>query len=150
MLPTLNIHGDIIFTEYISPRLGLLQAGDVIIATKPTDPSVTILKRIRGMSNDQIWIHPSNSSHPILYKVPQDHVWLEGDNRHQSLDSRMYGPVPLTLIRGKLWYRYWPLNQAGRLDSKIIDHTKTERRTSSIIVHAESESLQNDDSNNKN
>lgn len=35
-------------------------------------------------------------------RVPQGHVWLEGDNPDNSLDSRYYGPVPLALLRGRI------------------------------------------------
>lgn len=35
-------------------------------------------------------------------QVPRGHVWLQGDNLLHSLDSRVYGPVPLALVRGKV------------------------------------------------
>jgi inner membrane protease subunit 1 len=35
-------------------------------------------------------------------RVPKGHVWLAGDNMSNSTDSRMYGPVPLALIKGKV------------------------------------------------
>ena len=35
-------------------------------------------------------------------QVPQGHVWLQGDNVHNSTDSRHYGPVPLALQRGRV------------------------------------------------
>ncbi|CAB9530466.1 membrane protease subunit 1 [Seminavis robusta] len=41
--------------------------------------------------------------------VPKGHVWLEGDNPLLSVDSRHYGPVPLSYLEGKLVWRLWPL-----------------------------------------
>lgn len=38
----------------------------------------------------------------ILHQVPEGHVWVAGDNLPWSRDSRMYGPVPLGLVKGKL------------------------------------------------
>ena len=35
--------------------------------------------------------------------IPRGHVWLEGDNRHASYDSRDHGAVPLALVSGRAW-----------------------------------------------
>ena len=40
-----------------------------------------------------------------VVQVPDGHVWLQGDNLPNSTDSRHYGPVPLALIRGKVFYK---------------------------------------------
>ena len=37
--------------------------------------------------------------------VPPGHVWLEGDNATNSTDSRAYGPIPLAMIRGRVFYK---------------------------------------------
>jgi len=36
----------------------------------------------------------------LFIKVPKDHVWLQGDNIYDSIDSRDYGPVPIKDISG--------------------------------------------------
>lgn len=131
MCPTLNPKGDVLFAEYITPRFGLNQ-GDVVVATKPTDPRISILKRIRGLPGDKIWVHPSTSAVPIEITVPKGHVWLEGDNSSQSTDSRHYGPVPVALVRGRARLRVWPPSQAGVLHTKVIDHTEETRRALKI------------------
>jgi inner membrane protease subunit 1 len=46
-------------------------------------------------------------------EVPPGHVWLQGDNKDNSTDSRDYGPVPYGLVTGKVFYRAWPRSQAG-------------------------------------
>jgi inner membrane protease subunit 1 len=38
-------------------------------------------------------------------KVPKGHVWLQGDNMSNSTDSRMYGPVPIGIVKGKVLAR---------------------------------------------
>lgn len=38
-------------------------------------------------------------------RVPQGHVWLEGDNADNSTDSRTYGPVPLSMVRGRVFFK---------------------------------------------
>jgi signal peptidase I len=49
------------------------------------------------------------------YAVPEGSVWVMGDNRTDSLDSRSFGAVPLDSVRGKAVWRYWPLNRLGTL-----------------------------------
>ena len=46
-------------------------------------------------------------------EVPPGHVWLQGDNKDNSTDSRDYGPVPFALIMGKVFVRVWPPSQVG-------------------------------------
>lgn len=42
-------------------------------------------------------------------QVPEGHCWMGGDNIPESIDSKVYGPVPLALIRGKILARvFWP------------------------------------------
>lgn len=43
--------------------------------------------------------------------VPRGHVWVEGDNSANSMDSRQYGPIPLGLIRSRAVLRLWPLSE---------------------------------------
>ena len=50
---------------------------------------------------------PLHNSSLII--VPSGHIWLEGDNSINSADSKNYGPVPASLVVGKVWMRLWPL-----------------------------------------
>lgn len=137
MQPTLNPRGDVLLTEYITPRLNNLRSGQIVVATKPTDPSVSVLKRIRAMPGETVWVHPAASPTPVRRTIPKDHVWLEGDNVNQSTDSRHYGPVPLALVRGRARFRFWPLSQATILASNVIDHTAATRAAEADILHDE-------------
>ena len=38
-------------------------------------------------------------------KIPEGHMWIEGDCKSQSLDSREYGPVPIGLMLGKVYWK---------------------------------------------
>lgn len=107
MQPTLNDTGDVLITEAVTPRLQRLRKGDIVVATKPTNRRVSILKRIVGMAGDEV-------DGAI---VPPGHVWLQGDNSAQSTDSRHYGAVPLSLVRAKAWCRIWPPRQATLFES---------------------------------
>jgi signal peptidase I len=101
-----------------------LQHGDVIILHHPSKEA-TICKRIIGMPGDTIVrtdLDDEESSHRV---VPPGHLWIEGDNSNNSLDSRSYGTVPASLVIGKVVCRLWPLRDYITLE---IDANGTEQR----------------------
>jgi len=57
-------------------------------------------------------------THCPTFQVPRGHVWLEGDNRNNSADSRTYGPVPQGLVRGRALCRVWPPKEVKMLTYK--------------------------------
>lgn len=48
--------------------------------------------------------------------VPKDHVYVLGDNRINSTDSRNFGCVPIKKIEGKVAFRFWPLNKFSTVE----------------------------------
>ena len=66
-------------------------------------------------------------------QVPKGHVWLQGDNPSKSLDSRNYGPVPLSLVSRRAMYRLsfprahsllWPWARLGIPKVTAVDNSK--------------------------
>ncbi|TFY61941.1 hypothetical protein EVJ58_g4203 [Rhodofomes roseus] len=90
-----------------------VQRGDLVTYLSPLDPSRIVCKRVVGLPGDIICVDPTGELAPSTEHViiPRNHVWLSGDNAAMSRDSRVYGPVSMALIKGKLVARVWPLSR---------------------------------------
>lgn len=71
MLPTLNLTGDVLLVEHLSPLFDKLGPGDVILVRSPDNPRKTVTKRIIGMEGDTVTFlaDPSKSDRYISLKV---------------------------------------------------------------------------------
>ncbi|MEE0593389.1 MAG: signal peptidase I, partial [Eggerthella lenta] len=56
----------------------------------------------------------SDVSYP--YTVPEGYLWMMGDNRTNSQDSRFFGAIPVSSVTGRGALVYWPLNDFSLLD----------------------------------
>ncbi|XP_077984628.1 mitochondrial inner membrane protease subunit 1-like isoform X2 [Glandiceps talaboti] len=115
MEPTI-FSNDVVFTEHVSIKMKTIKKGDIVITKSPTNPREYVCKRVIAMEGEEVCANPS-SVFRNYELVPKGHVWLEGDNTANSTDSRMYGPVPFALLRGKAFLKAWPLDKVGSLRS---------------------------------
>jgi len=104
MEPTLKPGQRLLFTNAYW-LVGELRRQDIIVATDPEDPAQTVIKRIAGLAGDTI--DPLNVPRSVSlqageYKVPDGHVYVLGDNYEVSEDSRVYGPIPVKDVLGKI------------------------------------------------
>ena len=60
--------------------------------------------------------------------IPADEVFLMGDHRSNSADSRTFGPVPTEHVIGRAWLRYWPLNVFGILPTPTYSELASSTR----------------------
>ncbi|KAK0742274.1 peptidase S24/S26A/S26B/S26C, partial [Apiosordaria backusii] len=112
MLATYPVTGTWLLTSRLH-RLGRsLSVGDTVTFTIPERPNSIGIKRVIGLPGDYVLIGtPGEFWHSgadpaaddaLMLQVPEGHAYLVGDNLSVSRDSRLFGPVPLALIRGKV------------------------------------------------
>ena len=139
MIPTIEV-GDRILSERISYYAGEPKRGDIITFTNPMNPEQTLVKRtiavegdvvdiandclyVNGELQDEEYVHgqPTYELNPTYnnitisypYTVPEGCVWVMGDNRTNSSDSRYFGPVETSTVSGHVVFRYWPFDRFG-------------------------------------
>ncbi|MFQ6098713.1 MAG: signal peptidase I, partial [Armatimonadota bacterium] len=106
--------------------------GDVIVFRDPRDSSL-LIKRVVALPGEDVFVFQGQlykyvngrwiaqeyaEASPLLempqrLTVPDDAVYVLGDNRAMSEDSRDFGPVPLDRIIGQAVYIIWPLDRVG-------------------------------------
>lgn len=133
MLDTLRI-GDHIICNKMIYKSSEAKRGDIVIFPYPKNPSVSYVKRIIGLGGELIEIRekevfingkplkeeytiytpvknlaassgPRDNFGPI--DIPSDAIFVMGDNRDNSHDSRFWGFVPKSSITGKVTFIYW-------------------------------------------
>lgn len=124
MQPNL-IAGDFVIINKVTYRFRDPQRGEVIVFRYPPDPeAIPYIKRVIGLPGDQIhiadgkiYINGQLFSEPYLnistqrggdWSVPPGELFVMGDNRNNSSDSRSWGTVPLENVIGKAEVVYWP------------------------------------------
>ncbi|MBO8126259.1 MAG: signal peptidase I [Firmicutes bacterium] len=129
MVPTLH-NGERLLVDKLTYRFSEPKRGDIIVFKFPANPKYRYIKRVIGIPGDKIMIENGSVylngvrleepyvSEPVKerfgpFEVPEDRVFVLGDNRNNSQDSRytLVGYVPYKLIEGRALIRYWPLTR---------------------------------------
>jgi signal peptidase I len=133
MVPTILI-GDRVLVEKITYRFRLPERGEIVVFDPPERSKLkdVLIKRVIAVAGDNLEIRngviyingiPQAESYvknkdfsnfaPMV--IPQNSIFVMGDNRPGSFDSRAWGAVDKSLIIGRGITRYWPLSRMGAI-----------------------------------
>jgi signal peptidase I len=126
METTLREHERLLVNKF-AYRFRSPQPGEIVVFKYPKDPRRDFIKRTIAVAGDTIEIRdgqvfvndkplaedyisrPGHSEFP-RFVVPEGSIFVLGDNRNNSQDSRIFGEVPLKNVKGKAFFRFWPLS----------------------------------------
>ncbi len=86
--------GDYLIVDARAYAIRAPAPGEIVIARDPRAPARALVKRVAALD-------------------PGGGVVLLGDNREESSDSRVFGALPLSELRGRALWRYWPPSRFG-------------------------------------
>ena len=126
MQPNLYV-GDRVMTEKISYRFREPSRGDIVVVDQAVR-GVDLVKRVVGLPGEilevrdgHVWINGELLTEPYAQNfggpdygpalVPKGQVFVLGDNRRLSHDSRLIGPVSLETVKRRVIFIYWPLEE---------------------------------------
>jgi inner membrane protease subunit 1 len=149
MLPTLPDHyrhHPWVLYSSLHRRGRNLRVGDIITYSNPIIPQETGCKRVIGMPGDFVSVvtpgRRINDLHVVdvegkwasvreeVVRVPEGHCWVQGDNVEWSRDSRLFGPLPLGLVKSKVLAVVLPFSEAKWLGNErdVMDPVEGEKK----------------------
>jgi signal peptidase I len=140
MIPTLEV-GDRLIVEKVSYHFTQPHRGDIVVFNPPERAmgnGNAFIKRVIGLPGEKLAIHdgkvfvngqaltePYIREAPMYLEpdwaslgmpggvVPKGAVFVMGDNRNNSQDSHVWGPLPIHNIIGETVFRFWPISRVG-------------------------------------
>jgi len=136
--------GQYVLVDKLTPRWGGYNRGDVVVFSPPpswTSETTPFIKRVIGLPGDTVEIRddglvyvngtqlveaytytnpagihePTTSQGRQRWTVPAGELFVMGDHRRASADSRLFGPINESNVIGRAFLRYWPLPALGIL-----------------------------------
>jgi len=134
-----------VLVDKLTPRFDTYKRGDIVVFTPPEewgDNGTPFIKRVIGVAGDTVEIRDDGLVYiddvaldePYIYSadggpsqattapleqarwtIAEGELFLMGDHRSNSADSRTFGPVETDQVIGRAWLRYWPLDTFGIL-----------------------------------
>ena len=132
--------GQYVLVDKLSPRWAPYGRGDIVVFSPPaswTRNSTPFIKRVIGLPGDTVeirndglvWVNGVPLNEPYTYRndqnvaepttassdqsrwvVPAGELFVMGDHREKSADSRLFGPISISSVIGRAFLRYWPFS----------------------------------------
>jgi signal peptidase I len=134
LIPTIQIGDQVLVNKFVY-RFGSPRYRDIVVLDDPTGETPMLIKRVIALGGQTVdlrdgkvvvdgvpLVEPYTHGQPSLpgdpgitypLTLPIGTVWVMGDNRTQSKDSRWLGPQPLASVHGKAFVVYWPPSRWG-------------------------------------
>lgn len=135
MVPTLEVGDRILANKFVYDFFEPERGDIVVFESVDENDDQTLIKRVVGVAGDKIRVRrgslyvngelqeepylnehrqtPQDTYGPIT--VPEGNIFVMGDNRDNSADSRVFGPLPLENVEGEAFMRFWPVPKIGPL-----------------------------------
>lgn len=137
--------GHYVLVDKLTPRFDSYHLGDIVVFDPPeswSEGGTPFIKRVIGRAGDRVEIldsgqvavnetvldepylfrtdpsgptDPTGSSGVSSWTVGEDELFVMGDHRGNSVDSRIFGTIPVDHVVGRAWLRYWPFDVFGLL-----------------------------------
>ena len=134
-----------VLVDKLTPRFDTYKRGDIVVFNPPADwiqPDGTpFIKRVIGVGGDTleikddgfVYVNGVKLDEPYVYQengkpqptltssdtprwtIPDGELFVMGDHREKSSDSRTFGPIEDDDVIGRAWLRYWPFDTFGIL-----------------------------------
>jgi signal peptidase I len=130
--------GQHVFVDELSPHFTGYAPGDIVVFAAPPslDLGLPLIKRVIAVGGQtvvlrggSVYVDGRRLEEPYLYgdqpteptggarswRVPAGDLFVMGDHRVVSVDSRTFGPIPVSSVIGRAWLRVLPLDRFGFL-----------------------------------
>jgi signal peptidase I len=134
MVPTLEVGDRVLANKFVYHFTEPERRDIVVFDSIDEDDDQTLIKRVMGVAGDELqlqggvlYVNGEEQEEPYLNDadqsrgfygptvVPEGHIFVMGDNRGNSADSRVFGPLPLENLKGEAFMRFWPVSKISTI-----------------------------------